>query len=149
MKNIKSLILILSIALVAVSCETYDDYDNDRKPVVGFTVKNKNINNIPAGGSKSTTVDVFASDVSSADRTFSIVVVPIESTEDTPRATEDNYDFDATVTIPADERIGTVTITGENNTLPSDGTRHYFTLAIDSGSDVVGGGTVTIGLKGS
>jgi|26BtaG_2_1085354.scaffolds.fasta_scaffold00025_9 hypothetical protein len=148
MKKIKFLILFLAVAVVGVSCETYDDYDTNRLPAVGFTAKNKNINSIPQGGQKSTTIDVFASDVSDSDRTFDVITVPIEDTVTNPPTTEENYEFDRTVTIPANSRVGTMTVTGIGNTLPS-GERVYFKLAIDSDPSVVAGGQILIALRGS
>ena len=147
MKNIKYIILILTIAVVGVSCETYDDYDTDRLPAVGFTATNKNINGIPQGGEKSTTIDVFASDVSSSDRTFDVVAVPIEDTETNPPSAPENYRYDSTVTIPANQRVGTMTVTGIGVSLTSE--RTYFKLAIDSDPSVVAGGQILIALRGS
>ena len=148
MKNIKFLILILAVAVVSVSCETYDDYDTDRLPAVGFTAKNKNINSIRPGTEKSTTIDVFASDVSTSDRTFDVITVPILDTETNPPAAAENFSFDSTVTIPANTRVGTMTITGIGVSLPS-GERVYFKLAIDSDPSVVAGGQILIALRGS
>lgn len=148
MKKIKFLILILTVAVVGVSCETYDDYDTNRLPAVGFTAKNKNINSIPVGGEKSTTIDVFASDVSTSDRTFDVITVPIEDTETNPPTDAENYSFDSSVTIPANSRVGTMTVTGINVSLPS-GERVYFKLAIESDPSVVAGGQILIALRGS
>lgn|SRR5690554_1995321 len=148
MKKIKFLILFLAVAVVGVSCETYDDYDTNRLPAVGFTAKNKNINSIPPGEERSTTVDVFASDVSTSDRTFNVITVPIEDTETNPPTAPENYDFDRTVTIPANSRVGTMTVTGIGVSLPS-GVREYFKLAIDSDDSVVAGGQILIALRGT
>ncbi len=147
MKNIKYLILILTVAVFTVSCETYDDYDNDRKPVVGFTAKNKNINSIPSGGERSTTIEVFASDMATFERTFNVTTAPVEDEELNPTAAAENYSYDATVTIPANERIGIMTVTGIGVSLTPN--RTYFKLAIESGDDVVAGGQIMIALRGS
>ncbi len=148
MKNVKFLFLILAVAVVFVSCETYDDYDTNRAPAVGFTAPNKNINSIPPGQERSTTVDVFASDVSDSDRIFNVITVPIEDTETNPPTAPENYDFDRTVTIPAHSRIGTMTVTGIGVSLPS-GVREYFKLAIDSDDSVVAGAQILIALRGT
>ncbi len=145
MKNIKFLFLILAVAVVSVSCETYDDYETPRDTVVGFTLSTKNINRIPEGGTKSETVTVFASDVSSAARTYNVVVVPILDPEINVPTAPENYTFDSTVTIPANERIGEITVTGIDVTVSDE--RTYFQLAIEGGSDVVSGGEILIGLK--
>lgn len=147
MKNIKFLILILAVAVVSVSCETYDDYETDRLPAVGFTAANKNINGVPPGGEKSTTIEVFASDLSTSDRTFNVVNVPLEDTEANPPAAAENFSFDPTVTIPANQHVGTMTVTGIGVSLTSD--RTYFQLAIDSDPSVVPGGQIIIALRGS
>src|SRR5690554_5787852 len=97
MKKLKFITLFLTIALVAVSCESYDDYDTDRDTVAGFTKKTQNINSIPQDGEKSTTVDVFASDVKSFERTFSVVIVPVTNPEENTPTAENNYRYDATV----------------------------------------------------
>lgn len=145
MKNIKFLIIILTVAVFATSCETYDDYDTDRVTVVGFTKKTQNINSIRAGESKSVELDIFASDVASSDRTYNIIVVPIDNPDEFPPTGEENYSFDSTVTIPANERIGTITVTGTNVSLSGD--RTFFRLAVEPGSDVASGGRVTVGLR--
>lgn len=137
----------MSFAVVAASCEKYDEYDTDRIPVVGFTTKNKNINGIKAGTTKSTTIDVFASDVSSTDRTFEVVDIAIDNTTEYPPTTAGTYTFDSTVTIPAGERIGTIEVIGDNTNGDIGSSRTYFRLSVKSTEGVAAGGTVTVGLK--
>ena len=145
MKKLKYITLILTIALIAVSCESYDDYDENRKTVAGFTKSANNINGIPEGGDKSMELEVFVSDISSAARTFSITTRPIPNPDvDTPAAPE-NYRFDSTVTIPANERSGTMTVTGVDVSLTGD--RTFFILAIEGGDDVVSGGITKMGIR--
>lgn len=145
MKNIKFLILTLTIALVAVSCESYDDYETDRDTIVGFVKKSENINSVPEGGTKSAEVEVFASDVSNVDRTFGIIALPIPDPENNPPTDAENYTFDSTVVIPANERIGVITVTAIDVTLTKD--REYFMLGIKEGSDYIAGGSTKIGIK--
>lgn len=145
MKKLKFITLILTIALVAVSCETYDDYDTNRDTVAGFTKKSQNINSIPQDGEKSTDVDVFASDVKSFERTFTVINVPVINPEENTPTAEDNYTFETSVTIPANERMGSLVVTGIDNSLTSE--RTFFMLSIQGGPDVVSGGTIMIGLK--
>lgn len=128
-----------------VSCEKYDNYDASELPIVGFTRANLNINNIPAGGEKASEVNVFSSTAANVDRTFNIVLIPNADPIGNPPADPENYEFDSTVTIPANERIGVVNILGKNISLPED--RTFFTLSVESGSDVIAGGVVTVGLK--
>lgn len=141
MKKVNILIVILTIAIVAVSCETYDDYNTDRKTVVGFTTATKNINNIPEGGTKSTTVDLFVSDLSSADRTFTIVAIPADSLATAP----ENYTFDSTVTFPANERSASIEVIAVDNSITEE--RAFFKLAVEGSTDIVSGGIVLMGVK--
>lgn len=141
MKKVNILMIILTIAIVAVSCETYDDYDTDRKTVVGFTSATKNINNVPEGGTKSTTVDLFVSDLSSADRTFTIVAIPADSLGTAP----ENYTFDSTVLFPANERSASIEVTAIDNSITDE--RRFFKLAIEGSENVVSGGIVLMGVK--
>lgn len=136
----------MTLALVTTSCEKYDDYDTDRPTVVGFTTKNKNINGIAQGATKSTTVDVYASDAADVDRTFDIVLMEIDDpAEFPPTAAENIGEFDQTVTIPANENVGTITVSGKNVSLTSD--RTYYRLSVKNSGDVIAGGAITIGLK--
>lgn len=146
MKNIKYLLLIMTIVFASTSCDTYEDYDSDRIPVVGFTRKNININSIAEGTIKSTTVDVFASDISSEDRTFEIIEVPIDNTTEYP-PTEGDYSFDTTVTIPAGERVGTITLTGDNTNGKITMDRTYFRLAVKNDDTAASGGVLNVGLR--
>ncbi|OAD90054.1 hypothetical protein A7A78_07500 [Aequorivita soesokkakensis] len=141
MKKVNILIVILTIALVAVSCETYDDYNTDRTTVVGFTTATKNINNIPEGGTKSETVNLFVSDLSSADRTYTVIQVPLDSME----TASENYTYDATVTFPANTREASIVVTAIDNSITDE--RNFFKLAIQGGPDVVSGGLVLVGVK--
>lgn len=145
MKNIKFLILTLTIALVAVSCERYDDYDTDRETIIGFVKKSQNINGVPEGGTKEQVLEVFVSDVANTNRSFDIVVVPIPDPETNPPTGSENYTFEASVTIPANERIGMMTFTAVDVSLTRD--RSFVMLSIKEGSGYIAGGTVTVGLK--
>jgi len=145
MKNIKFLILTLTLALVAVSCESYDDYDTDREPIVTFAKKSQNINGVPEGGTKDQELEVFVSDVANTDRSFDIVVVPITDTETNPPSASENYTFDSSVIIPANERIGVITFTAIDVSISSD--RTYVMLGIKEGEGYVSGGTITVALR--
>ncbi|MCB0464329.1 MAG: hypothetical protein KDC78_01460 [Aequorivita sp.] len=144
MKKLNILITFLSIAILAVSCETYDDYNTERKTVAGFNLPTKNINNIPEGGSKSSTIDIFVSDLSTVDRTFTIEDM-VSTSDEFPATAPDNYTFDSTVVVPAGERFGTITVTGEDNSITDE--RSYFILKVQASTDVVSGGTVLVGLR--
>ena len=140
MKKLNILFTILALAAFTVSCETYDDYDTDRETVVGFTTASKNINNVPEGGTKSTTVDLFISDVSSVDRTFSIELV-----DDLTDTAPENYTYDATVTFLADTREASITVTAVDVTITDE--RTFFGLAVKAENGAVSGGRTSVGLK--
>ncbi len=143
MKKINIIITFIVLALTVVSCETYDDYNADRKTVVGFSVSSKNINNIPEGGERSSTVDLFVSDIADVDREFKIMAIPAL---EAPATAPENYSFDATVLIPANTREGTITVTGIDNSI-EDPEGEFFALAIEGGGNVVSGGRVSIRVR--
>ena len=145
MKNIKFITLILGLTLMTVSCDDYEDFDASERPVVGFSRSTNNINSVPEGGEKSIIIDVFSSTLSSEERSFPITTIPIADPDAFAPAAPENYSYDATVTIPANERVGSITVTGVDVSLSTD--RTYFVLAIESGNDVVSGGTTLIGLR--
>lgn len=149
MKKINILFTFVVLALVMVSCETYDDYNADRKTVVGFSVPSKNINNIPVGGEKSTTLDLVTSDMADFDREFKITTIPAILEEAIPPFVEtnpENYTYDATVTIPANTRTGSINVTGFGISI-EDERGEFFTLAVEGGGNVVSGGRSTVKVK--
>ncbi len=141
MKKVNILIALLAIAIFTVSCESYDDYNTDRKNVVGFITKERAINNIPEGGTKSATVDLFMTDLSNVDRTFNIIDVPALSE---PATARENYTFDATVTFLANTREASITVTGIDNSIEGE---EYFALAVEGEGDVVSGGIVSVRVR--
>lgn len=141
MKKVNILIVLLAFASVFISCEDYEDYDTDRGNVVGFITKEKNINNIPEGGERSTTVDLFMTDIFDVDRTFSIVAV---SALNEPETASENYTFDETVTFLANTREATITVTGVDNSIEGE---EYFALAVQAEGDVISGGIVSIRVR--
>lgn len=137
------------LALVTVSCETYDDYNAERKTVVGFAVPSKNINNIREDEPKSIEVDLFVSDLSSVDREVQITTFPSILPDADPPSVEtdpENYSYDATVTIPANTQSGIITITGMANSI-EDERGEYFTLGIQGNGDIVSGGRILVRVK--
>lgn len=151
MKKINIIITFVALALFVVSCETYDDYNADRKTVIGFSKDSDNINNIPEGGERTRTfTDVlFVSDMADVDREFKVIVIPTILPEAVPPATAtnpENYSFDATVIIPANTQRGSFTVTGIDNSI-EDETGEYFSVAIEGGGNIVSGGRFTIRLR--
>lgn len=141
MKKVNILIVILTIALVAVSCETYDDYNTDRTTVTGFILATQNINNVPEGGTKSLTVELYVSDVASSDRTFSIVAKAADSLGTAP----DNYTFDSTVTFLANTQKSSIEIIAVDNSITDD--RTFFKLAVEGNEETISGNPILIGVR--
>ena len=141
MKNIKTILTFLIAAVLFVSCEEYEDYDSDIT-TVGFTKVSTNINRIPEGGTLEQPVNLFVSDVSTVDRTFTIVDLPAETSPTAP----DNYSFPSTVIVPAGVRSIEVPVTAIDNSISPD-TRTFFVLAVQDGAGYTTGGRITIGLK--
>lgn len=140
MKNIKLIIILLIGVLTTFSCETYDDYNQVRETVVGFTRPNENIAGIPINGTKDKSTPVFASDVSSVDRSFTVSIV-----EELTDVSSANYSFDPTITIPAGERTTMFTITAIDVDLTNE--FQNITVSIVGTEDVVSGGVVTFAAK--
>jgi len=141
MKKINILIALFAIVSVSISCDDYEDYDTDRGNIVGFITKERNINNIPEGGTKSATVDLFMTDLSNVDRTFSIVAV---SSLTDPETAAENYTFDDTVTFPANTREASITVTGIDNSIEGE---EYFALSVQAEGDVISGGIVSVRVR--
>jgi hypothetical protein len=140
MKKVNILIVILAIALVAVSCESYDDYDTDRMTTVGFVTLTKNLS-VPEGGSKTDSVKVFVSDLSNVARTFEVITVAPDTLPTDP----ENYTFENTVTFPPNTREVMFGVTAIDNSI--DDTRRYFRIAIKPEPNIVSGGRSQIGVK--
>lgn len=151
MKKINIIVTFVVLALFVVSCETYDDYNPERKTVIGFASESDNINNIPEGGERTRTFTdaLFVSDIAAVDREFKVVVIPTILPEAEPPATAtnpENYTFEATVIIPANSQRGSFTVTGIDNSI-EDERGEYFSVAIEGGGNVVSGGRFTIRLR--
>lgn len=151
MKKINIIITFVVLALFVVSCETYDDYNTDRKTVIGFSKDSDNINNIPEGDERTRTfTDVlFVSDIADVDREFKVIVIPTILPEAVPPATAtnpENYTFEAIVIIPANSQRGSFTVTGIDNSI-EDERGEYFSVAIEGGGNVVSGGRFTVRLR--
>ena len=140
MKKVNILTVILAIALIAVSCESYDDYNTDRKTVVGFVTLTKNIS-VPEGGSKSDSVKVYVSDLSNSARTFSVTTLALDSLE----TAAENYTYDSTVTFPANTSEAYVHVTAIDNSITDE--RNYFQLVIEGDANTVSGGRSLIGVR--
>jgi hypothetical protein len=142
MKNIKYLITILAIAVIAVSCETYDDYDTERSTVIGFTTLVGGPNAVvPAGGSLDKQINVFVSDVSSTERSFN-VIVNSELTELSP----ENYTLSPMV-IPANERTAVFTITFTDVSLETEAQPIRLKFESSASGNIVSGNQATVQVR--
>lgn len=143
MKKIKIILSIVVLALATVSCETYDDYQVDRDVIIGFTAKTTNINRVPAGGEKSATLDVFITEAANVERTFNIVA--IRDAADSTLSAVENYRFDPTVVIPANEREGSIEFTAIDVSLTTDPAT--VVLKVEGTGNILSGGTVKVAMK--
>ncbi len=137
MKNIKIIITVLTVALFAVSCETYDDYDTNRPDYVRFSfiVQPTPPVTPPLGASMTVTpgqtsvereLEVFSSIVHDQERMFNISLeteIPLE-----------NFDFPSTVTIPANKARTTIIFRANDISLPSQSTPAILTLSVHEGN---------------
>lgn len=122
MKKINIIIAVVTLALFGVACETYDDYNTDRKTVVRFhqvvpregNTEDHKITVIP-GGSDLRLVEVFTSDESDVDRTFNVILVDSLTT-----VASENYSFNSTITVPAHERRALLTFNVTDVSLTDD-----------------------------
>tara|TARA_R100000306_G_scaffold4192_3_gene7040 strand:+ start:4902 stop:5324 length:423 start_codon:yes stop_codon:yes gene_type:complete len=135
MGKIKILFTIITLALLVFSCETYDDYNVERPTIVGFTLGNANIK-VPNGSSRDKTVEVYISEAASVDRSFTVSVV-----EDQTEVAPENYTFDPTIIILANERVATFTLTAIDVSLTEE--KLPLTLQIMPENGYVSGGRFT------
>ncbi|PKG42212.1 hypothetical protein [Psychroflexus sp. MES1-P1E] len=134
MKHILRLVFLLLLTSPFISCDDYEDFEEDRDTVVGFVGIGGSSNvNLNPGDSRDKTAEVFVSDVSNSERSFGIEIDTAEN-----EITTDNFTFDAQVVIPANERTAEVTITVTNNSLPEEAQRIVLKV-VDSPSYVTGG----------
>ncbi|AFU67996.1 hypothetical protein P700755_001024 [Psychroflexus torquis ATCC 700755] len=134
MKHISRLIVLLLLTSPFISCDDYEDFEEDRDTVVGFSrvLGSSNVNLDP-GDSRDKTAVVFVSDVSNSERSFGIEIDTEEN-----EITTDNFTFDSQVIIPANERTAEITITVTNNSLPIESQRIAIKI-VNSPNYVTGG----------
>ena len=141
MKKAYILISLIIVTLFLSSCDTYEDYDKERSPVIGFTLGVDLELSISEGNPLiDFPIPYFVSESSSSERTFQVVIVA-EETEVAP----ENYSFDATVIVPANERAGTLLFSAMDISLPDE--YAPLTMAFESTSTVTSGSPVHIFLK--
>jgi hypothetical protein len=141
MKKTYIILTLLLTTLLLSSCETYDEYDAERETLVGFTLgatlelplsaANPVINfNLP----------FFATEASTSDRIFRVVVVASET-----EVASENFSFEADAVLLANERRGTLVFTAMNVSLTNDFAP--IVLAFEASDNVLPGSLVRIALK--
>ncbi|RMA57917.1 hypothetical protein [Ulvibacter antarcticus] len=140
MKKINIVFAIIMIALVSVSCETYDDAPSEFEPILGFTTATGAMTFNPGQTEKTTSATLYITDASSVDRTFTISVV--ESGTNVPA---ENYSFDSEIVILAGENEATFTITGFNLSLQVD--ELFLVVAPEPTSGLISGQFFTLAMK--
>ena len=140
MKNIKLIITLFVLAVTFQSCESYDDFPEEREAVIGFTSGTSSITVSAGDMTAEKELDVFVSDFSTSDRAFNVVVV-----EEGSEVASENYSFDAAVTILANERTGVLVFTAIDNSLMSE--PQPLILAFPYSDEYASGGRITINIK--
>jgi len=125
----------LFTTLLLSSCETYDDYDTDRKDVIGFVFGTFATGMNPGQTITFPIAKYFVTTSSPVERTFQVAVV-----ESLTGVTSDNYSFDSTVVIPANEQIGNMTVTLINNSLPAEPTDLILAFVSPTDGSITSGG---------
>lgn len=135
-------LLIVSVALLSSSCrDSYDDYVQERGQTIGFTSLPLEVQLPPGGGIPNFPIPFFVTSISDSDRTFEVIVVEEETT-----LTADNYTIETTVTIPANERSGTLPFSATNNSISADDFQNLV-LAFKATADVTSGKKAVVSLK--
>jgi hypothetical protein len=138
MKHISRLLMFLLITVSFASCDDYEDFEEDRETVVGFSrvVGSPNVNLAP-GASRDKEAVVFVADVSNSERSFGIEIDTALS-----EITTDNFTFDAQAVIPANEREVRILVTITNNSLPEE--QGLIVLKVVDSPNHVSGGRATL-----
>ena len=139
MKNIKFIITLFVLAVTFQSCDTFDDFPEEREAVIGFTKASSSITVSAGQMTAEKELDIFVSDMSTSDRTFNIVVA--EGSE----VAAENYSFDGALTILANEREAILVFTAIDNSLMSD--PQPLILAFEYSDDYASGGRITLNIK--
>jgi hypothetical protein len=133
MKNIKIIVTILAVSLIAVSCETYDDFDPIRPDYARFSfivqptppvTPPLTTAMVVAAGQTSVEreLEVFTSIVHEEERMFNISIesdIPFE-----------NFEFPSTVTVPANKARTTIIFRANDLSLPTQLTPVILTLSV-------------------
>jgi len=124
-------ILILFVAVLFISCDENENTIFDNEGGQALAVFNTVNSDLPVTIDEDGTVDIEigVTTVSSADRSVTVTVDDEASTADT-----ENYSFNSTITIPAGEYIGILTVDGVDTSVEASAETIVFNLAsLDGG----------------
>lgn len=141
MKKAYILTLILTLTALTSCRDSYDDYDEDRGASIGFTLGATL--ELPVSSANPITdfpIPFFVSSVAGVDRTFQVVVINEES-----EVASENYSFDSSVVVPANERKGFLYFSAMNISLTSE--YQSLILAFQADENTVSGKRASIALR--
>jgi hypothetical protein len=136
----KNIFKLLALSLVLVACEKHEPptYDNTSGQTLAFFDKSSSNLEIVIDDVGSNDIQIGVTTISSSARTVSVSVDLDNST-----AAADTYTVPATMTIPANEYFGTLTITGVDNNVET--TAESLVLNLESVENgIVSTGTHTV-----
>jgi hypothetical protein len=113
MKNIKYIFLFVLVLLMFNRCED-DIMGTEDINYISFEVVSPTVI-VEQGGSAETEVSVYTTQKSGSDRTFNVEVV-----EEGTSANAPSYNIPASITVPANSNVGTLSITCQDNDLGQD-----------------------------
>ena len=141
MKKTYIILTLFLTALFVTSCETYDDYEENRPTVAGFTLGTTLQLPVSAGNPTITfNVPYYVSTSSDSDRTLNIVLVSEQTT-----APSSSYSYESSVVLPAGERAGTMEFIAMNVGLTNEYQPVTFSFEVVEG--FVAGPTADIELR--
>jgi hypothetical protein len=116
MKKTYIILMLLISTVFTFSCETYDEYGEERPTIIGFTLGGVlQLTITPNNPSITFPVTFFVSETSDVERTFRVVV------KDDPNGpAPENYSFNADIVIPANERRGVMPFTAMDVSLTNE-----------------------------
>ena len=140
MKNIYIILTLFLATLFVTSCETYNDFDDDRPTVAGFTFGDLELSVSVGNTINLPPITYFISEPATVDRSFNVIVV-----DGGAAISPENYSIPASITIPAGERSGGLTFSVTNVSLPLEFA--YITFSFEEAPGVTAGKNWIVGLK--
>ncbi|RKD92787.1 DUF4843 domain-containing protein [Mangrovibacterium diazotrophicum] len=113
MKKLTYILVLLTFGAFLNSCSDDPEFTKNLN-FISFEIQIPTIV-VEKEGTTEATVHVYSTQKTGSDRTFSVEVV-----EDATTANPESYSIPATVTIPANSSVGTITVTAVDNNLGED-----------------------------